>query len=578
MLLFAMASLPAYAERTLSITSVYLNGFTTKEVSVRPGVHITGSVNVATNSSAFLRAHTAVWLPSWERNTQGSMRAFMSSTGWADQGTAQIDIAAPTSPGVYYLLFCFDRKNANEMYTEIILRTDDQIWANGRAIKIIVDPNAQEAPRPNSRETAGPLSLAASPVEAIAGNGTGRESWWKLPIGNLDSRNRDDAVRFRIVGVQPDIDLDLEIQDAYGRRRGYSENEGSLEETSIVRVLSNETLYARIFAFRAGEEARFKITAERVPLAAARQDVSGGHSLAVGNGYAATGHASDGDHAAWYAIPLAADGRIEVEVRGASPTRDLDLLIIDDLGNHRAISREAGSTLERAIVDPAESGVYYVRVGAYRPADESDFNVTTRVTNPAILVNPGTISSTPTTPTSTTGTPSPVSVAGLDSVQRFPVNFEVVRDRDFEGWFQVGSESSFLVEFQTNWGELGRIDTLAVFGPTGQTLWQRPAIGRRWEADRIASVGAGLYRVQVSHSGTSMRRASLDISGLADPHLYRSSSGRRPGDLGAGGLGIDDSEREILQQLYDMMNRRGTGVSTAETDILRRLEEYFTKN
>lgn len=562
----------SHAERDLSIVSVYLNGFATKEIAVRPGARIQGTVTVQTGSSSLFRTHTAVWLPSWERANRNAMTQFMSTIGGTDQGTAQVDVTAPAAPGTYYLLFCFDRKSASDMYAEITMRTDDQIWANGRAIKVVVDYSAAEAVRPTSRETAGPLAVGGT-VDGIAGNGAGRESWWKVPVGSLDSRLRGDALRFRLLGKTPATDIDLEIVDAYGRRRGYSENEGSREESSVVRVSSGEVLYARAYAFRAGDEAQFQLLCERIPLASSRRDPSIGQALPVGNGYTATGRAGEGIRSAWYAVPLAADGRIEVEVKGSTPAKDLDLYIIDDLGNRRAISREEGSAREYAVLDPAESGVYYVRVAAYRSSDESDFTITVKATNPGILVNPG-VTPPPATPTTT----GPVSTAGLDSALRFPVAYDVARGRVFEGWFKIGSEASFLVEVKTGWGDAGRVDTLQVFGPSGQVLWSKRAEGRGWEAERITAVGAGLYRVLITHSGETPRRGQIDISGLADPQLYRSTTGTHPGDLGSGGPGLDAAERAVLQQLHEMMKKRGEGISNQEAELLRELDDYFTRN
>lgn len=579
MLALSLAAAPAHAERDLSITSVYLNGFSTKEISVRPGARIQGNLGIRTSSSSLFRTHTGVWLPSWERANRNAMQQFLNSVGGSDQSTVAIDLAAPAVPGTYYLLFCFDRKGFHDMYTELTMRSDEQIWANGRAIKIVVDPGAAEAVRPSSRELAAPLAVAGT-VNGVAGNGTGKESWWKITTGSLDSRNRGDALRFRLSGLSPDIDLDLEIQDAYGRRRGYSENEGSKLESSVVRVVPGEVLYARVYAYRAGDEAQFQLVCERVPLASHIADPSAGQALAVGNGYTATARGGEGSRAAWYAVPLAGDGRIEVEVRGQTPSKDLDLFLYDQTGNKRAASREEGSAREFVVLDPAESGVYYVRVAAHRGSDESDFAITVRVTNPAVLVNPGSSTTPASTPSS--GSPtygaSPVSVSGFDSVQRFPVGYDVARGRDFEGWFKVGTEASFLVEVKTGWGDAGKIDAIRVIAPDGRVLWEKKAEGRGWEADRITAVGAGLYRIVISHSGEVARRGQIEVSGLADPHLYRSSAGTRPGDLGTGGPGLDAAERAVLQQLHEMMKKRGEGLSYDESELLRQLDDYFTRN
>lgn len=575
-----LAASAVRAERDLEITSVSLNGFNTKEIAVRPGVPLQGTVSVRTGSSSLFRTHTGVWLASWDRGNQGALKQFLNSVGGTDQTEVAIDIKAPSAPGTYYLLFCFDRKGFHDMYTELTMRTDDQIWANGRAIKIVVDASAAEAVRPSSREMAAPLGVGGS-NSGIAGHGSGRESWWRVPVGLLDSRGRGDALRFRVVGSTPTIDLELEILDDQGRRRGYSENEGSREESSVVRVRAGETLYARVFAFRSGDEARFQITCERVPLAAHLVDPSAGQALAVGNGYAATARAGEGARATWYAVPLAADGRVEVEVRGQTPSKDLDLYILDQTGNKRAISREEGSGRERVVVDPAESGVYYVRVVAYRQSDESDFQITVAATNPGILVNPGTLSTPPgsTAPASPlpAGSPSPASTAGFDSVQRFPVAYDVARGRDFEGWFKVGTEASFLVEVKTGWGDAGKVDTLAVFAPSGQVLWSKRGEGRGWEAERLTSAGPGLYRVVIAHSGTTARRGQVEVSGLADPHLYRSST-PLAADLGPGGPGLDAAERAVLQRLHEMMKKRGEGLSNEEAELLRQLDDYFTRN
>jgi hypothetical protein len=554
------------AERNLEINEVNINGFRTREVFVRPGAALVGAVTVTTSSSSLFRTHTGVWLPSWDRRAE-ALRVFSNSVGGTERTIVDISLAAPVAPGIYYLLFCFDRKHANEMYTELTQRTDEQIYANGRAIRITIDPNAAEPPRPNSRERAFDLPLDGASRSGTAGNGADRESWWKISTARLNSA-RNDAVKVRVQGDRPEIDLDFEILDSLGRRRGYSEAEGSGAESSVIRVQPNETLYVRVFAFRAGDEAGYRIRSEPVGLPASIVDPSAGRSLTVGDGYGAQGRAREGTAgSAWYRLPLLEDGSIDVEVKGSSPSRDLDLWIYDDLGNVRASSKSEGSALERARVDFAESGVYYARVGAYRRTDESDFSISVRGRG---LVANGAVVTTPATPS----TPGPTPT--LDSGLRFPVSYEVSRGKDDEGFIRVTNEPSFLIEVFTGWGDIGKIDSIKVFAPDGALLWSKTAEGKGWEAERITTRGPGFYRIVISNSAEEIRRGRLDVQGLADPHIYPP---RRGGAVDAGGgAGLDAAEREQLQTLYQMFLRRGEGVSNEESDLLRRMEDYFLKN
>ncbi len=567
LLALSLAGLPAVAERGLTIDAVDLNGFTTRDITVKPGGRITGTVTVSTSSSSFFRTHTGVWMPSWDRRPE-AVRAFLNSAGGASGVAASIDIEAPAAIGVHYLLFCFDRKGAHEMYNELILRSDEQIYANGRAIKVLVDAAAPEPQRPTTRETAASLVVGGAARSGKAGHGTGNEAWYRIDAGNLSSTTRDEAIRISVAGTQPATDLDFEVQDANGRRRGWSENEGSKLETSVVRVSPNEAVYVRVFAFKQGEEAPFSISAKAVRLSTARVDMSGGKALSVSDGYSATARAGEGTaNSSWYKLTFPQTGSFDVEVRGSQPSRDIDLWIYDDLGNLRASSREDGSALEKARVDYAESGVYYVRVGAFRQSDAGDFS---------ILVRASGASAAPSVPVTSPVTVGPVvDGTALDSGQRCPVNFEVAKDRPYTGYLRVTNEPSFLMEVFTGWGEEGKIDSLKVIAPDGTVIWERAASGRGWEAERVSTRGAGLYRVVITHSGTAVRKGRIDVQGLGDPHIYPPRSGNVAFDPGTGGTGLDASERDILQKLYEMFNRRGTGISSEEAAILKQTEDYF---
>lgn len=382
--------LPASADRGLTIDAVSLNGFTGRDIRVRPGERIYGTVAVTTSSSSLFRTHTGVWMPSWDRS-QSSMRVFMNSVGGVESDNATIDITAPSVPGTYYILFCFDRKHPSEMFQEITSRSDDQIYANGRAIRVFVDESAASglsslfsppsSPITNSANFANavPLDLDGRQISGTAGYGSGRESLFRLVTGNLSS-DRDDAIRVRMLGDRPQIDLDLEIVDQYGRRRGLSERDGSFAEQAVVRVQPGDVLYARVFGFKRGEDAPFRIFADRTSLFTSRVDPSGGRAIPEADGSVVNDRAGEENfNPRWYSLALVREGTIDVEMNGSDPSRDIDVWIYDDLGNLRASSRQPGSRHEHATVDYAEAGTYYVKIAALRPIDESAFSATFRV-------------------------------------------------------------------------------------------------------------------------------------------------------------------------------------------------------
>ncbi|MEK8023030.1 MAG: hypothetical protein AAB229_04400 [Candidatus Hydrogenedentota bacterium] len=384
---------PGHAERDLSIDGIYLNGFSSRDIRVQPGERISGSVSVTTSSSSIFRTHTGVWIPSWDKS-RGAMRVFMTSAGGAEGAQVSLDLYAPTTPGTHYILFCFDRKNANEMHTEILSRSDEQIYANGRAIRIFVEYSAYN-PFTNSASGlstsnvnfagAVPLDLDGRQIAGSAGYGAVRESLWRLMTSSSLSSDRDDAVRVRLLGDRPQIDLDMEIVDQYGRRRGLSEKDGSFAEQAVVRVQPGDILYARVYGFKRGEEAPFRIFADRVSVFTSRADPSNGRAVPVSDGFSTTDRAGeDNFNPRWYSISVIREGVIDVELMGSSPGSDIDLWVYDDLGNLRATSREPGSRLERARVEYAEPGTYYVKAAALRRSDESDYRISFSVTGSAI--------------------------------------------------------------------------------------------------------------------------------------------------------------------------------------------------
>ncbi len=559
-LLLSAIALGARAERDLSIEAVSLNGFTSREFRVKPGERITGSVTVGTMSTSVFRTHTAVWLPSWKRE-QGEMRAFLKSIGGSEKAVAQVDIIAPGEIGAHYLLFCFDRKNPSDMFAEITSRTSEQIFANGRAVKFFVDPTAIPAPQPPPDTTAW-LEVGAAPRTMTAGYGKEREAILKLPARSHSS-DRDDAIRIKVMADNPAVDLDFEVLDSMAHRRGASEAEGGGSESSIIRVWENETLTVRVFAFKRGEESSFRISAERVSLARSRRDPSAGSAVPAGDNFAATAEAgSTFATSAWYIIPLFRSGSIQAEVRGSKPDKDLDLWIYDDLGNPRGVSREDGSRFESAAVSPAESAVYYIRVGAFQKKDESPFNISLRVSGaPAVATTPV--------------TPPKETPGSFDTGQKPPVPYEITRGKDFEGYVRVQDEATFMIEIYTGWGDAGRIDVMRVSAPDGTSLWDKRAEGRGWEGERIKTKGPGYYRIHLSYSGEGVRKGRIDIDGLADKSIYRA---RPRADLGSGGPGLDAAEKEYLRMLYDMLAQRGAGISPDEADILKKLEDYFNAN
>lgn len=559
-LLLLAAPAIARADRDLSIDAVSINGFTAREIRVRPGERLSGNVSVTTNSSSVFRTHTAVWLPSWKKDPS-AMRVFLKSIGGVDHAVAPIDIVAPDTLGAHYLLFCFDRKGPAEMYQEILLRTDEQIYASGRAVKIVVDTAATPAPMPPP-DTVVYVEVGAAPRTATAGFGKEREAVLQVPVRGLDS-GRDDAIRISVIADNPVVDLDFEVLDAAGHRRGASEAEGGASESAIVRIHENEMLSVRVYAFKRGEESPFRISAERVSLAASRHDPSAGAAVPAGDYFSAQGRAgSSFSTSAWYVVPLARTGSIRAEARGEEPAKDLDLWIYDDLGNPRGTSREDGSRLESAVVDPAESAVYYVRVGAFQKKDESPFAITMRVEGGGV-------------PATRPVAPPLEAPRSFDTGQKPPVPFEIARGKDYDGFVHVVGESSFMIEVYTGWGDVGKIDLISVAAPDGSALWEKRAEGRGWEGERIRTKGPGYYRIHLSYSGDGSRKGRIDLDGLSDLMIYK--VGPRA-DLGEGGPGLDAAEKAFLKTLYDMMAARGAGISPEEAELLKRLEEYFTAN
>lgn len=399
--LILLLALPAHAERDLSIDAVELNSRSSRDVRVAPGERLSGRVSIFVNSSSLLRSHTGVWLPSWQKNS-GAMRIFLESVGGSEHVVVPIDVYAPSLPGTYYLLFSFDRKRSSEMFNEITSRSDEQIYANGRAIRIIVEPNPFFSNTAFPDAFIPPLNAAILDVDGIshsgvAGVGRGYESIWRISTGTLSSE-RDDAIRVRVMGDQANVDLDLEIIDQYGRRRGFSDREGSFNEQSTVRVRPGDILYARVYGFKQHQNAGFKISADRVSLFTSRSDPSFGRATVVRDGFSTRERAGyEGINPSWYVFSMPADGSFDIELTGVEPRRNIDLHVYDDLGNMRVSSRLEGSSLERARLDVAEAGVYYVKVGAASLADEGDYTARFRITsappappvsNPVVNITP----------------------------------------------------------------------------------------------------------------------------------------------------------------------------------------------
>lgn len=567
-LLLLTVALPAAAERGLTIDEVWLNGFRTREIAVKPGETIQGTVTVSTSSNSFFHVHTGVWLPSWDKRNE-AMRRFLDAQGGGSNQPVEISVPAPSAPGVYYLLFCFDRKREYEMFAELTSRTDEQIFANGRAIKVTVDPNAVAPPPPNSRENAAPLPIDGAPLAGRAGHGSGNEFWAKVNTSSFASSSGQ-ALRVTLVGASPTIDLDLEMLDAENRRIGYSENEGSKKEISDVRVPNGNAVFIRVFAYRQGEAADFRMTAGKVSYEEAKADVSQGRAVAVDSAWTGQGHAGKGlAAAAWYAVTMEKAGRLDAEIDGLRPAAELDLVIYDDFGNLRARSRSEGSRFEQTSVANAEAGaVFYVGVRANETADESDFRITIwthgrRPPAPASPVTP---------PVAGPGSPAP-AVPGAG--QKLPVAFELARGRDFTGFFRVDREAEFAVEVASAFGDAGKFDTIALQAPDGTLLWSMPAQGRKWEIGKTASRGPGLYRLRLQYTGEGVRKGQVDVTGLTDRNFYPETAIADPG----GGPGLDAAEKEALQRLYEMMARRGNGKLTPEAqELLDKLEAYFERN
>jgi len=556
--IFLIVASPVYADRGLVIDAVNLNGFSVNTISVKPGSRIFGTLLISTSSPSFFRTHTGVWLPSWDKR-QESMKVFLNSVGGSDQTNVDIDIAAPSAPGTYYLLFCFDRKRASEMFNEITLRTDETIFSNGRAIKVIVAPNAVEPPKPNTRDRALELLIDGANGSGNAGYGSENESWWKIQTAGT-SFALGEGLLITLNGMNAAADLDVEVQDANGRRLGWSENEGSKLESSVVRVKPGEIIYVRVFGFKQGEVSGYTISTKKINISKSIVDPSNGKALRIGNGYKAVGRAGEGiAGSAWYSIAFSNEGSLKVEIRGTQTDKDIDLWIYDDLGNIRSVSREDGSGLERVSLDRVESGVYYIRVGAYKRIDESDFNIEVQAIG---ALSFGTQNKT-------------ISNSGVDSGQRCPVAFEVAKDSSFEGYIKVSNEASFLIEVFTGWGEIGKFNSIRVIAPDSAILWNVASKGRGWEAERVATRGSGMYLISISYDSEGTHKGRIDLNGLSDLNIYPVKKNEL--QLGSGGQGLDAVERETLQKLYELFDSRGAGISSEEAEILKRTEELLMK-
>lgn len=549
-------ALPSSAERGLTIDDAVLNGVSARALTVRPGDRILGTVKVSTSSSSLFKMHTGVWLPSWERENRAAMRTFVRSLfGGVPDIQINIDLTAPAQVGTYYLLFSFDRKDDDEMWAEIRSRSDDQIFANGRAVRIIVDANAAPAVQPRSRDAATLVALDGAGIEGAAGYGENNGYWIKVRTGDA-TISRNMALRFKMTGHDPLVDLDIEIVDEAGRRRGFSSQEGSLEEVSVVRSPSDEMLYARVYAFKAGGDGRFNLTVSRVALSNAITDPSKGSAKRIADGYKGRGRGGLGvEKSAWYAVSLAKDGTVGATLRGVNPSAELDVWIYDDLGNIRAQSRMQGSTEEAALVSPAEPGTWYIRSGALHSSDQSDFDITVYLNRPA--------------PADDAPAPFAAPPSAGSAADTLPVAFTVARGKDFEGYIEVTTESEFLVEVFTGWGDLGVLDAITVYAPDGTVLWNVPAKGRGWEASRLSAKGAGSYRIVVTYTGEGERHGRLDVSGIKSRILHRQKQSA------ASSAGLDEREKKILKKLYEVMLSSGGEITEQEHELLHEIEEAF---
>ena len=552
---------PVIAERGLEVTDVSLNSQSSREISVRPGNRVMGTITLSTSSHSLFKEHTGVWIPSWQRTDRSAMRTFLRTfMGGVPNVQVNIDIIAPSQPGTYYLLFSFDKKDENAMFDEVTARPNETIFNNGRAVRLIVDFSAPEAARPLSKGTAMSLALGGPGVQGTAGRGEGKEYWSKVNTGSLDS-SRDEAVRFRLSSLDRFVDLDLEIVDGEGRRRGFTGEEGRGEELVYVRVKPNETLYANVFAFNKREQAQFQLNAEAVRLSNVISDPSKGTSKNVKDGFLGKGFAGAGwERSQWYKVATTQKGTIAVEIRGSQPESDIDVWIYDDIGNVVGKSRSAGSAKESVVVRDLNPGNYYVRVSAFRASDESRFDIEVYLRDIPRK-------------TSTTENKEEKPKASSSDSKTLPVRWTAEKGNSFTGFFKVDKEEDFLVEVFTGWGDLGKVDSIKVQSPSQKTLWEITAEGRGWEAKKIATSGPGFYRLTITYNGSGKRRGRIDASGLKDRTFYATTSGSsNKGD-------ISDDERKILSDLYKIMLSTGDeGVSDEEQELMEKMEEYFSSN
>ncbi|RMH58166.1 MAG: hypothetical protein D6679_05350 [Candidatus Hydrogenedentota bacterium] len=559
---------PVRAEKPLTIDSIDLNGQYDRTIVVRPGQLIEGTVVVTTSSGSWFNEHTGVWLPSWHK-VESELRVFLFSLMGGNTTTeVPIEIRAPATPGTYYLLFCFDKKLKNEMINEMSMRTDEQVFANGRAIRVIVDPVRPIPEQPTSRENAVALVIDGPTMRGHVSNG--RSYWFRVFVPRSWDQNNN-ALVFYLEGADPTSDIDMEVLDESGKRRGFSGKEGSRRERSAVHAFPGEILFVRVYPFKRETKNNFSLTAFTRPLLMETRDPSSGRARRVGlpyHGAAAAGQGVEGS--AWYRIVLPQRGSLAVGIEGKNPANDIDIWIYDAFGNVRARSRADGSRRETSLLENAEAGDYFVRVGAFRTA--TPYPVSVSISTKTTDLFP---SSQP-TDANTNGAPPP-SAAPSDTGRKPPVPFDVWKGHKFEAWFRVAKESGFLLEVYTGWGDAGKLDALRLEDPKGKIIWNVVPEGRGWEARRFSSPTPGWYHLTVEYNGEIRRHGRVNIEGLDENLLYFTPPGSS--GLGTGGKGLDPAERAVLRKLYEMFRIRATnGIDTEEQRRLEDLEKYFEEN
>lgn len=551
-------SLQVQAAESVRILDWNLNGTQTADVTVAPGERISGNVRMRTSSSQLLGFHLGAWMPSWDTGSDNIHVFTQTFFGGSMDVNVSVEATAPTSEGVYHLLFAFGEKKEDEIRRDLINLSYQNPPPADQSIRIVVDRDAvrvvDRAGAGRSKEEAVSILVGGKDVEARAGHGEGEGFWAKVNTGNLAS-SKGDVLRVAL-DVEDAADLDLEILDANGQRRGFSAAEGALDELSFVKVRASEILYVHVYAYQPHEEAAFKLSVSRASLSKFRQDPSNGEAEAISYDTRVSGQAgADWKSSAWYKIARPANEELSLRLEGSRHGADLDLWVYDDLGNELAKSRESGSSNERLKLEELFGGEYYIRVGAFRPSDASDFTLT--VGHP---------------------TAAPVVVDTQSGAKKpLPILAEVQKDSPLVGYLNVQSENSFLVELFTGWGNFGEIDTVILTAPDGTVLWSIKADGRGWEAARINSRGSGFYRLEIRTHHDIPRRVRLQVDNLIDQNFYPHTPGR--GEYNPVGAGLDSEEQATLHRVYEMMFvRSGEGIDSEERQLLDQLEVYFREN